>query len=295
MKYVFILCIAILTSCETIVESELESIKETQDKRDLTSEFKSYWFDGKAELTSYDLQFYRYGEKREGKAMMIFVTEDFLQDTQVKANSQSENTITVMKLNSLKKFNTGIYPYSIMQSTFVPVVYEAPLLKLSSSIQEWCGQSYAQLNHRRQFEIEKHSYFEGEADSTLVLEPTLSENEIWIQLRINPKKLELGAQQVLPDFSFLQLNHKAFKPYEAELKQTEGNYLHTRITYSDLGRIVNIYQEKTFPYSIEKWEEIKYNSKDTLVSSATKIKTLITKYWQQNSSKYLHLRDSLGL
>lgn len=295
MKYIIILFIAILTSCEPIVKSELKSIKETQEKRSLSSEFKSYWFDGKAELTSYDLEFYRYGEKREGKAMMIFVTEDFLQDKQVKASSQTENTVTVMKLNSTKKFNTGIYPYSIMQSTFLPVVYEAPLLKLSSSIQEWCGQSYAQLNHKTDFEIETHSYFEGEADSTLVIEQTRSENELWIQLRINPKKLELGEQQILPDFSYLQLHHKDFKSYSAKVEQTEGDYIESKISYKNLGRIVKIYQVKTFPFAIEKWEEIEINSKDTLTSKATKIKTLKAKYWEQNSSNYLHLRDSLGL
>lgn len=295
MKYALILLIAFFTSCEMGVKSELKSKEETKNKRNLASEFKSYWFDGKAELTSYDLEFYRYGEKRKGKAMMIFVTEDFLKDAQVKANSPSESSISVMKLNSLKKFNTGIYPYSIMQSVFLPLEQKTPVLKLTSSVQEWCGQSYAQLNHRKNFEIEAHSYFEGEADSALEIQPTQSENEIWIQLRINPKQLELGEHEILPDFSYLQLNHKKFKSYKAELKQSEGKFIETNIIYKDLGRIVTISQEKNFPYAIEKWKEIEFNSKDTLISSATKIKTLKTKYWQQNSSKYLHLRDSLGL
>lgn len=40
-------------------------------------QFGEYWFQGKAEISSYDLTQYRYGEAREGEAVMIFVTEDF--------------------------------------------------------------------------------------------------------------------------------------------------------------------------------------------------------------------------
>jgi hypothetical protein len=241
------------------------------------------------------LEFYRYGEKRKGKAMLIFVTEDFLSEAQVKANSKSETTRSVMKLNSTKKFNTGIYPYSIMQSAFFPLGEQRPLLKLTSSVQEWCGQSYAQLNHRGDFKLRTHSYFEGEADSTFILKPVLTENQIWIQLRIAPKELRLGKQDILPDFSFLQLNHEKFKTYSASIEQKENDYLTTTLRYNQLGRVLKIYQEKSFPFEITKWEEMEIKGKDTLISKANKLQTLKTKYWQKNSDKYLHLRDSLSL
>lgn len=295
MKYAFILVVTFLSSCQSEINSEEETQQKAEQKRNLSNEFKSYWYSGLAELTSYDLEFYRYGEKREGTAMTIFVTEDFLKDSQVKASFPAESSVSVMKLNSTKKFNTGIYPYSIMQSTFLPLTREVPLLKLTSSVQEWCGQTYAQLNHREDFEIESHSYFEGEADSYLKMVPILSENEIWIQLRINPKELKLGEQQILPDFSYLQLNHKDFKGYKAQVEQTETEHIESKISYENIGRVLKIYQEKEFPFTIEKWEEIKITAEDTLVSKATKIKTMRTKYWQQSSNKYLHLRDSLSL
>lgn len=294
MKYILILLFVVTYSCKT--EPQPESKPHADGElRNLSETFKSYWYDGKAELTSYELEFYRYGEKRNGKAMMIFVTEDFLPETQVKANSKSNQTVSVMKLNSTKKFNTGIYPYSVMQSTFLPLEKETPVLKITSSVQEWCGQSYAQLNHKKDFELETHSYFEGEADSSFRIKPTLSENQLWIQLRINPKQIKPGKHKLFPDFSFLQLNHKEIKAYEALIDQTEAKYIQTTINYDNLGRILKIYQEKTFPFAIEKWEEIEINKADTLISTAKKIKTLKTKYWQQNSNKYLHLRNSLSL
>ena len=44
-----------------------------------TETFKNYWYTGKAEVNSYNLQQTRYGETREGKAVLIFLTEDISQ------------------------------------------------------------------------------------------------------------------------------------------------------------------------------------------------------------------------
>lgn len=65
--------------------------------------FNQYWYDGNAEITSYKLSQVRYGEIHEGRAVTIFVTEDFLPEKQVKADYQNEKNIPVLKLNSTKK------------------------------------------------------------------------------------------------------------------------------------------------------------------------------------------------
>jgi hypothetical protein len=96
----------------------------------------------------------------------------------------------VLKLNATKNFKTGIYPYSIMQSTFQPVYTKSQPLKISASIQEWCGHVYTQLNKRSNtFKYTGHSYFEGEADTSLDLPQVFTENEIWTTIRMNPKEL----------------------------------------------------------------------------------------------------------
>ncbi|GAL73363.1 hypothetical protein [Jejuia pallidilutea] len=119
----------------------------------LSQQFKDYWYAGTAEISSYELNQARYGENREGTAVLIYVTEDFLPEIQVKANNQNTTNIPILKLNATKNFNTGIYPYSIMQSTFYPVANNQHALKVSSSMQEWCGQMYAQLNNKEKFNI----------------------------------------------------------------------------------------------------------------------------------------------
>ena len=88
-------------------EATIEIKKAAQQ---LSDEFKTYWYTGEAEITSYQLEQARYGEIREGKAVLIFVTENFLPQIQVKADEENPSNISVLKLNATKKFNTGIYP-----------------------------------------------------------------------------------------------------------------------------------------------------------------------------------------
>ncbi len=295
MKFILNVLLAIsILSCKTDAEVE-PSLEKSSKSLVLSEDFKSYWYDGTAEVNSYDLEFYRYGEKRTGKAMLIFVTEDFLEDVQVKSNAKTENSQSVMKLNSTKTFTTGIYPYSIMQSAFFPLENNTHVTKITTSIQEWCGQVYTQLNNRSQFEITSHSYFEGEGDFKTQLKKTLTENDLWIRLRIDPKAIPTGNLLILPDFSYLRLQHKEFASQKAQLSQSEDEFIETLLNYKELNRSLKIYQEKKPPFSILKWEEIQVTGNDTLISKASKLKTLKTKYWRKNSNKHLHLRDSLSL
>ncbi|HET8735298.1 MAG TPA: septum formation inhibitor Maf, partial [Pricia sp.] len=168
-----------------------QKVEPTQ-KKPLSDTFKKYWYAGEAEITSYRLQQARYGETRDGKAVLIYVTEPFLPEVQVKADEPHHKNVSVLKLNATKKYLTGIYPYSIMTSTFYPVHDNQHAMKVAFSSQEWCGQVYAQLNNRDQFEVLSHSYFQGEADQHLKLEKTILEDELWNKIRIDPTSLPIG-------------------------------------------------------------------------------------------------------
>lgn len=265
-------------------------------ERKLSEEFKEYWFTGKAEITSYELQQSRYGETRHGDAVLIFVTEDFLKDEQVKANEKGNNTVGVLKLNSTKNFLTGIYPYSIMQSSFYPLEGDSHALKISASIQEWCGQVYMQLNNRDGYNIVSHSYFEGEADQDLSLPTVHLENEIWNQLRIEPELLPTGEIQMIPSFEYIRLAHIEIKPYPANAEfYQDGKLSVYRIQYPDLNRSFMIYFNPNFPYAIEKWIEITSSNGKEYRTTATKKSTIKTDYWTRNSNKNLPLRDTLNL
>ncbi len=303
-----ILTLVVLVSCSENKKDKATDIalnagvKEavSLEKNELSKDFKAYWYAGKAEITSYKLEQARYGEMREGNAVLIYVTEPFLNDKQVKADGNNPDNIPVLKLNSTKNYLTGIYPYSIMTSSFYPVHDNQHALKLTFSSQEWCGQVYSQLNNRAKFEVASHSYFEGEADQELQLDKAVLENEIWNKIRINPENLPQGNFNMIPSLEFSRLTHKELKSYSATASLTNnGKQQIYEVNYPELKRTLKINFSTQFPYTIESWSDsftsgYGANAK-TLTSTGTKIKTLNTPYWRQNGNKDLYLRDSLGI
>lgn len=280
----------------TVISSEIltpNTTFEKQNPRTLAKDFNKYWYQGTAEITSYKLTQSRYGELRAGTAVTVFVTEDFIPDKQVKADRQHADNIPVLKLNKTKKFKTGIYPYSIMTSVFNSVQTQEHALKVSNSVQEWCGQTYMQLNNRKKFDIKGHSYFENEGDIELSVQKTWLEDELLNLIRLAPASLPTGEIYLLPAFETIRLTHKELKAYKATASLKKGN---TETIYSldypGLKRKLDLHFSNAFPHTIEKWEETHANGQ---VTRAVKMKRIQSAYWRQNSNKYLALRDSLGL
>ncbi|MFV9550676.1 septum formation inhibitor Maf [Algibacter sp. PT7-4] len=265
-------------------------------KKNNSPEFKNYWYTGKAEISSYKLEQARYGKIREGHAVLVFVTEDFLPKPQVKADNQNPTNIPILKLNATKNFVTGIYPYSIMQSTFYPVVNTKHALKVSASVQEWCGHVYVQLNNREQFEINSHSYFEGEADAAFKINKTILENELWTKLRINPQSLPTGQLQIIPSLEHSRLQHLNIKAYNAHATLNANTY---SINYPELNRTLSITFNPKFPFDILSWEDTYKSGFGTnakvLTTKATKLKTIKLAYWEKKNLEDESLRDTLKL
>jgi hypothetical protein len=130
--------------------------------------FWAHWGDGRAELNGYRLVQPRYGAPRTGSAVFIFVTEDFSDSLRVKADPDkhpASDVYPVMKLNALRDFQTGIYDYKVMTSSFARVASGWPVAKVSFSSQEWCGHVYHHILPRgAKIDGVFHSYFDGEAD-----------------------------------------------------------------------------------------------------------------------------------
>ena len=131
-------------------------------------DFWAHWGDGKAEMNGYRATVPRYGAKRAGTDVLIFVTEDMSDSLRVKADPgkhPASDVYPVMKLNVVRHFQTGIYDYDVMTSTFARVAPGWPVRKISFSSQEWCGHVFHQLLPRGdKVPGVFHSYFDGEAD-----------------------------------------------------------------------------------------------------------------------------------
>jgi len=272
-------------------------------------QFKKYWYAGEAEISRYDLKQVRYGEVHEGDAVMIFVTENFLADEQVKdegwpSEGKSES---ILKLNLTKKFITGIYPYSVMTSVFTPVdKRKTPSWKVTASTQEWCGQTYMQLNFRDNgFEGLHHSYFQKEGDSTFRLESALLEDEIWTLIRLGASDLPTGEIEIVPALTHLRMAHQtaSIENATATLGEVEGlsesgsPLKAYEVAYAGSGRKIRIVFESNFPFSIERWSETHPGRRgdEPLVTEAVRTHTIKLDYWNRNGSEDIGLRDGLGL
>lgn len=287
----FVIC---FISCESnkeiqVKDSNIESLNISQKTKD-------YWYSGKAEITSYELIQQRYGQARKGKAVLVFVTEDFDDEQLVKTNSKDQTDFSVLKLNAMKNFTTGIYPYHIMQSTFLPMEKNQAAVKIASSIQEWCGQSYMQLEQRKQQEIQINSYFKQVGNYKTKLQNYPTENALWTQLRLFPLEVNLEIDKMIPSFEYLRLNNIEVDAYQVEISQIkEKGQLTTHLKYPTLKRRVEITQEIGEPYSIIGWKEIVKKNDSSYVTSAKKIEQIQIDYWNKNSNQFSYLRDSLKL
>ncbi|MBL3657839.1 hypothetical protein [Fulvivirga sediminis] len=292
----YITCLALLS---TLVACKKQG--KSSEFTKVSSQFREYWYSGKAEVATYKLHQSRYGEERKGNATLIFVTEPFSRYRQVKLD-QPENTgndkVSIMKLNFIKKFNTGIYPYSLLLSAFSPIKLEkdSSTLKLTMSGQEWCGQVFTQMNLKHnQYRVQSYSYFESEGDESFELDKAILEDEIWNRIRIDYHSLPIGKFEMIPGLFYARLLHQPVMalPVKATLTSSDStlNYL---IKYKDRSLSINF--SKEFPHRINYWEETFINLKGEKVStSATFDRMLHIDYWSKNSNKYEYLRDSLHL
>ena len=262
--------------------------------------FDSYWYQGKAELTRYELRQARYADVHDGEAVLIFVTEDFLPKLQVKHESgEAADTISVLKLNAYRRFYTGIYPYTVMTSSFTPAT-GAPTLKLSTTVQEWCGQVYSQINRRDDgLHALMHSYFQNEADQKLVLPGSRMEDGLWAQIRIAPARVREGKQELIPGLDYIRMRHKALRPYPAVVTRRTGVKTDLvdhpvdalEVDYPPLGRKLVIYYEPDFPHVIQAWEE----TEGPFRTTAVRTNAILDDYWSHNSVEDTEYREALGL
>jgi len=137
-------------------------------------DFWKHWGDGRAEMNGFSLRQPRYGAVRKGTAAYVFVTESFSDTLRVKADPgkhPAADVYPVLKLNAVRDFQTGLYDYNLMTSTFLRVARGWPVAKISFSSQEWCGHVWHQLVPRSgRLQGLFHSYFDGEADGTDALD-----------------------------------------------------------------------------------------------------------------------------
>lgn len=274
--------------------------------RALAAQFDDYWYSGVSEITSYELSQARYGAKHPGYAVLIFVTEDFSRSKHVKLDNPARagrDAVKVLKLNLVKKFNTGIYRYSTMSSVFAPVSgSDLRPLKVTLSSQEWCGHVFAQLNLRgRYYEGKTFSYFESEGDENFRVKSVFLEDEIWTRARIAPKSLPTGRISIIPGLLITRLLHTPLgvEQVDAKISYPAGGVTRYSLFFPKTERVFEMDFETGFPHKIVSWREV-YKSgwgagAKRIETTARRNKTILSDYWNKNSPPDARMRKELDI
>lgn len=259
-----------------------------------------YWYAGLAEVNTYDLTQVRYGEPRVGEAVLVFVTEPFLPGAQVKDDGRpaDEESVSVLKLNRVHRFRTGIYDYSLMLSAFTPVSRDRfpQTLKTTLSTQDWCGHSWFQLNLSGpgEYASTRRSYFQAEADVDEPLdEVELLEDELPSLVRLDPDLVPAGEVRAVPGAMFSSMQHVMPAALDAVVDvERGGGALDVAIAYPELERELTYRFAEAFPHELLGWRETVAGE---LLSEGSLRASRRSAYWGENAPRFAPLRDSLGL
>jgi len=268
--------------------------------------FDSYWYQGVGELNRYTLDQFRYGENHAGVAVWVFVTEDFLADRHVKHEfGPSENAVSVLKHNAWRHFYTGVYPYSVFTTAFLPARDAAgTALKVVCTVQEWCGTTFEQFNRRNDgWDVELRSYFQAEGDTSSRVEGLL-EDELPARIRRGPATLPTGEQQVVPAAHALRMLHREARGERATISVADvaatprgpERALAVTLRYTAFGREVTYYATPVFPWQIVAWTERDGRAPGAVgTTTGTLAASYLTDYWARHGTGDGAYREALGL
>ena len=274
-------------------------------------EFEALWYDGQAEVNGYRWQGTRYGELRTGEAIAIFVTEPLGAKEHVKVERPAEyrgEVLTVMKLNLVRSFQTGIYDYHTMTSAFARVEDLAPL-KLTFTSAEWCGHVYEELDVRPDgVALSVASYFQGESlEKKLPAKANgILGDQLFVFLRgLRGDVLAPGEAKRLPYLSDAferRLRHSDASWGEIELARgaalervtvPAGSFeaFVIRLNASD-GRAGSARIEAAYPHRLLAWS---WSRGSELLDAAELTGSRRMKYWELHAEGQGELRVKLGL
>lgn len=273
---------------------------ERKVKNSTSTNYDASYFSGEAEISTYTLEKARYDSIHPGEAILIFVTEPFLPQKQVKADDYKQENTQVLKLNRIDRFTTGIYDYSQFTSVFTPLENYDPRypLKITMGSQDWCGQSFMQLNNNNGFDILLRSYFESEGDESVHIDYAITEDNLFNLIRIDETLLPTGEFEIIPSFAFKRNVHAKENKYEAKgtLNLSADTLIYT-YKIPALKRTVEIHFDSENKNQITTWKETYPTVFDQKLRTSKYVlkKTRHTPYWEKNNAADIIYRDSLGL
>jgi hypothetical protein len=133
------------------------------------------WDDGLAEVATYTAERVIYKKNRSFDFTLITVKEDFNKAYDVKTDDYNRKDLfQVMKVNQFCRIATDNYPYHFLTSLFFRRENPVLLHKLTSSSQEWCGNTLKAITHSgKGLEYSYDSYWDGQGRGKMKLDREL--------------------------------------------------------------------------------------------------------------------------
>lgn len=311
-----VLMSAACTTKDSQAQLQPKSPPKAEAKVHVPAEFAPFWSDGKAEISAYKGTQLRYNEVRPCTSVLIFVTEPFHAEKQVKADAPEGGTspyTSVLKLNHTKRFQTGIYTYSLMTSVFTPfqpaVVQgteysPAAPLKITFSAQEWCGMVFHQLNRLQDktMRSQSKSYFEreGDRDETLKAdEKTLFGDDAFIAVRELLKPLPAGTVTFYHTLEHARIMHKPLASEEISIAKkdaimrfrgTNAEVMEWTLTGKEFVWMFTV--EKQYPRRILSYQ---FSEGGQVVEKAALQESMRLPYWKLNANGDESYLQELGI
>ncbi|QIL74438.1 hypothetical protein G7064_00110 [Hymenobacter sp. HDW8] len=123
-----------------------------------------WWEDGLAEVATYNAERVVYDKVRRFEYTLITVKEEFTPQYNVKADTlQRPDLFPVMKVNQFCRIETDQYPYHYLTSLFFRRDEPIALHKLTTSSQEWCGNTFKAITDEGLHYLQTYnSYWDGQ-------------------------------------------------------------------------------------------------------------------------------------
>ena len=201
-----------------------QALQAVQQHFDQQWAMRKLWEDGLAEVATYDAERTVYNKKRTFEYTLITVKEEFNQQFNVKTDDyQRADLFPVMKINQFCQIGTEQYPYHYLTSLFFRRDQPVALFKMTTSSQEWCGNTFKTIvDDGVNFEETYNSYWDKQGTGSRDLRrDVLLEDALPYSLR------SLKFAQ-LPAFNLtvlkLQQTNQAPPPvyYQAHLRTTDA-------------------------------------------------------------------------
>ena len=235
------------------------------------------------------------------------LTETIDEETRIK--SDSNEGVSVLKLNEIRDFSTGIYDYNAMTSTFVPLDgsrKQGIPTKVSISMQEWCGQVWEQLLvGQRDARRTLRSYWEEEGDVdedwAVPAGAVFADALPFLARGLGGPWLEPGEERTVPWFPTLlerRLTRDKARLQQARLARSAstetvdvpaGSFSAFSVTARpESGAQTTWYIEAEPPHRLVRWTRSDGEEAGLLASTRSP-------YWRQNGSGDRNRREALGL